>query len=118
MHDITRSSLGALLALALSCAAPATLAQSRTFPERTKLGSLEILVFPTATLDGQRIMMAPGARILNESNLIQIPSTVRGEKAVRYRTDIMGQVVEVWLLTAEELAIAKEQARNAGGAAR
>ncbi len=118
MQDIVRSSLGALVALALLCAAPAAIAQARTFPERTKLGTLEILVFPIATLDGQRVTMGPGARVLNESNLIQVPSTVQGERAVRYRTDMFGQVVEVWLLTPEELAIAKEQARKAGGAAR
>ena len=97
-------------------AAPDALAQPRTFPAHTKLGALEITVFPRATLDGAPIVMAPGARILNESNLIQVPSTVQGSRAVRYRTDLLGQVVEVWLLTPQELALAQEQARRAGAA--
>jgi anti-sigma factor ChrR (cupin superfamily) len=105
------------LALALALATlPQAHAQSRTFPSNTKLGALEITVFPRATLDEKPIVMAPGVRILNESNLIQLPSTVRGVRAARYRTDMLGQVIEVWLLTPQELAVAQDEARRAAAA--
>ncbi len=97
---------------------PSAHAQSRTFPAHTRLGALEITVFPRATLNDKPIVMAPGVRILNESNLIQIPSTVRGARAVRYRTDMLGQVIEVWLLTPQELAVAQDQARREAAATR
>ena len=105
------------LALALATL-PQAHAQARTFPSHTKLGALEITVFPRATLDDKPIVMAPGVRILNESNLIQLPSTVRGVRAVRYRTDMLGQVIEVWLLTPQELAVAQDEARRAAAATR
>ena len=113
------SSLVFSLALASALAflaAPDAFAQPRTFPAQAKLGALEITVFPRATLNDTPIVMAPGVRILNESNLIQVPSTVQGRRAVRYRTDLLGQVIEVWLLTPQELALAQEQARRAGAA--
>ena len=119
-HAVARAfALACLLALTSALAfvaAPEAHAQPRTFPSQTKLGALEITVFPRATLNDTPIVMAPGVRILNESNLIQVPSTVQGRRAVRYRTDLLGQVIEVWLLTPQELALAQEEARRAGAA--
>ncbi|GAA4403630.1 hypothetical protein GCM10023089_08200 [Quisquiliibacterium transsilvanicum] len=98
----------------LACAAvwlPAW-GQPRTFDEATRLGTLEVTVFPQARLDGKEILLAPGARIRNESNLLAVPSTLRGNVPVRYRTDPMGQVLDAWILTSEELQIAKDEARR------
>ncbi|HWS74110.1 MAG TPA: hypothetical protein VN324_03105 [Quisquiliibacterium sp.] len=108
-------SLLLFVAALLSAAAllPASVAaQPRTFSEPTKLGTLEILAFPQARLDGKVVQLAPGVRIRNESNLLAMPSSIRGPVAVRYRTEPTGQVVEAWILTAEELRIAKDEARK------
>lgn len=87
-------------------------AEPRTFAEPTRLGTLEVTVFPQARLDGKEVRLAPGARIRNESNLLAVPSTIRGKVPVRYRTDPMGQVLDAWILTDEELRIAKDEARR------
>ena len=59
------------------------------------------------------MLLAPGVRILNESNMIAVPQSVSGKRAVRYRLDMLGQVIEAWLLTGAELEQAKEEARKA-----
>ncbi len=87
-------------------------AQPRTFTEPTRLGVLEIKVFPQAQIDGNEVLLAPGARIRNESNLLALPSSIRGAVPVRYRLDPMGQLIDAWILTAEERKIAEEEARK------
>ena len=101
-----------LLAAALAVLAPLALAQTRAFPEKTKLGTLEIVSFPQARLDGREVLLAPGIRILNRDNTLAIPSTVTGAVPVRYQTDMLGQVREAWILTDDELRQAREQARK------
>ncbi|MFP5461762.1 MAG: hypothetical protein ACLGII_09320 [Gammaproteobacteria bacterium] len=111
-----RSKSGHRAAAVLACAAmwlsAAAWAEPRTFAEPTRLGTLEVTVFPQARLDGKDVLLAPGARIRNESNLLAVPSTIRGKVPVRYRTDPMGQVLDAWILTEEELRIARDEARR------
>ncbi len=106
-----------LLALGAAClfSGPAW-AQPRSFGEPTKLGTLELKVFPQAKLDGKDVLLAPGVRIRNTSNMVAVPATVSGTVPVRYRLDPQGQVIEAWILTDEELQIAKEEARKRGPA--
>lgn len=106
-----RRAAALLAASSLWLAAAGAWAQARTFTEPTRLGTLEITVFPQARLDGREVRLAPGVRIRNPANLIVVPSTVQGTVAVRYRTDTMGQVLDAWILTDEELQIAREEAR-------
>ena len=101
-----------LLSAAAGLSAAAAWAQPRSFAEPTRLGTLEVTFFPQARLDGKDVLFAPGARIRNESNLLAVPSTIRGKVPVRYRTDAMGQVLDAWILTDEELRIAKDEARR------
>ena len=101
---------GVLLAAGL---APPAAAQPRTFADPpTRLGTLEIRVFPQARLDDKDVLLAPGVRIRNESNLLAVPSTIVGTVPVRYRLDLLGQVLDAWILTPEELKIAQEEARQ------
>jgi hypothetical protein len=57
---------------------------------------------PEATLDGKPVRLGPGARIRDESNTIRPPSTVEGERRVAYQRGLMGEIVQVWLLTDDE----------------
>ena len=100
------------LALAL-CASPAG-AQQRKFPENARLGTLQIHVFPQATLDGKVTTLAPGTRIHDKADMLVLPSTVQGPVTVLYRIDTLGQVAEAWILTPEELRRAQEAAARAG----
>ena len=107
-----RALLRGLTALFLALCTAGLQAQNRTFPGVTQLGTLEVTVFPTARLNGAEVRMAPGARILNEGNLIVIPQSIGRTVPVRYRLDPMGQVADAWILTPEELRLAKEAAAN------
>lgn len=101
------------LTLALALASLPALAQTlRSFPERTLPGTLEIRVFPKALLDGREITMAPGARIMDTTNTIVTPASVRGPQPVRYRLDLLGQVAEAWILTPGEARAAREGAKR------
>ncbi len=105
---------GVVLALPRGAAAQAaTNAPLRRFPTATKVGRLALAVFPVARLDGAEVRLAPGARILATDNRLVIPSTLSGEHVVRYRTDPLGQIIEVWLLTAEEAALALRERDSA-----
>lgn len=77
-------------------------AQGREFPPDTRFGVLEMIVFPSARLDGNPATLAPGARIRGESNALVLPQQVSGARAVRYRTDFLGQLRDIWLLTGQE----------------
>ena len=103
-----------LFAVGLGLCASLASAEPRTFPERTRLGTLEIIVFPKAKLDGKEVVLAPGTRIHSQSDLLAVPSTVRGPVQVLYRLDTLGQVIEAWILTPEELRLAKEAAARSG----
>lgn len=103
-----RSLLAAmLLALAVTCLAgwPApAVAQTRVFPQNTKVGVLQMGVYPLAAIDGKEVRFSPGARILSQSNAVVIPSTLTERVRIRYRIDELGQVSLAWILTDEEIA--------------
>ncbi|MEK9776205.1 MAG: hypothetical protein VW339_08720, partial [Quisquiliibacterium sp.] len=101
------------LAALLSFAPAAGLAQSapRSFPADARVGLLQVDVFPSAVLNGQKIVMAPGARIYDTANRIIIPSTLGSAVQVLYKLDALGQVHHAWILTPREL----ELARHRGG---
>ncbi len=101
-----------VLGIALS-ASPAS-AEPRKFPEHTRLGTLEIVVFPRAVLDGRDVTLAPGTRIHDRSDMLALPATVKGPVTVRYRIDTLGQVIEAWILTPEEIQKAKADAARGG----
>ncbi len=77
-------------------------AQTRPIPDRAELGRMQIGVFPEATLDGKPVRLGPGARIYNENSAIVMPATVQGVRQVAFVRGPMGEIVEVWLLNAEQ----------------
>jgi hypothetical protein len=102
-------SLGlAIAGLGLSYAPPAW-SQLRAFPDKTKVGLLQMGNFPEAQIDGKRILFAAGGRILNESNLSVVPMSVQGSVRIRYRLDPMGQVMIAWILSEQEAKAAKQE---------
>ena len=84
-------------------------AQIRSFPEKTKIGMLQMGNFPEAQLDGKRIIFAPGVRIMNVSNTTVLPMTIQEPVRIRYRLDSLGQVDLAWILSAEEARAASEK---------
>ena len=74
--------------------------------ERTALrGELVVVAPPEARLNGQPLRLAPGARIRNPQNMLQLSGSLLGQKLlVNYTLDGFGQVRDVWILSAAEAA--------------
>jgi hypothetical protein len=94
--------------------APATgLGEARNFPEKSKLGELNLGVFPEASLNGQSARFSAGGRLINVSNMIVLPSSVyRQTLIVRYELDVQGNISRAWLLNPTELRIAQDEAKK------
>jgi hypothetical protein len=84
----------------------------RRLPDRAKTGALGILkvsIFPEASLNGQAVTLAPGTRIFSMNNMIILPGSIQDEAiAVLYRKDMLGQVIEAWVVNREEIAAVKK----------
>lgn len=111
MHPVPPSARpGAVLAcaaaLALSALAGAVQAQmQRPFPPVALRGTLVVVQTPEVALNGRPARLAPGSRIRNRANLVELPGSLAGQRLdVHYTTDFNGDVKDVWILTPEELA--------------
>ena len=59
--------------------------------------------YPELRVDGKLRHLAPGARIWNQDNLIELPASLRdADLPVNYTEDTQGQIDRVWILSAEE----------------
>lgn len=94
-----------LLALALTLALPAAAQVQRNFTRQALRGEVVFGTPPQVTLNGKPARLAPGARVRDTNNLIQMPATLVGRKAVvNYTLELEGQLLDVWILTAQEAA--------------
>ncbi len=92
-----------LLFGALACDAQ-TMAR-RAFPATALRGRLVVAQPPQVLLNGEPARLAPGARIRAENNLVVLSGTLSGlPLVVHYTVDGEGQLVDVWILTPDELA--------------
>ena len=90
-----------LLALAATLPAQA----QRVFQPSALRGELVVTQPPEALLNGKPVRLAPGARIRNPQNMLQLSGSLLGQKlAVNYSLDPAGELRDVWILTEAELA--------------
>ena len=90
-----------LLALATTLPAHA----QRVFQASALRGELLVTQPPEALLNGKPVRLAPGLRIRNALNMIQLSGSLLGQKLmVHYTLDGSGEVHDVWILTEAELA--------------
>ncbi len=87
------------------------IAQVREFPPNTRLGVLRMGAYPEASIDGQPVRFAPGARIRDRANMLVLPGSLDGAARVRFTTDTLGLVDRAWVLTDEEIAQAAKDRR-------
>ncbi len=102
-----RHARAALAALLLSGATLGAWAQVavRPFPPTTERGVMQITQPPEMLLNGKPDRLSPGARIHATDNTLQMSGTLVGQKVVvNYVREPLGQVHEVWILTAAEAA--------------
>ena len=94
-----------LLALSLALVLPAAAQTQRQFTSKALRGELVFGAPPEVTLNGKPARLAPGARVRDANNLIQLPAALAGRKAiVNYTLELEGQLLDVWILTAQEAA--------------
>ncbi|MBN8510303.1 MAG: hypothetical protein J0L57_17060 [Burkholderiales bacterium] len=90
--------------LVLLAAAWPALAQ-RNFTQQALRGELVVGQPPEVSLNGKPARLAPGARIRDENNIVQLSGTLSGRKLVVFYTlEPGGEVLDVWILNAEERA--------------
>lgn len=95
----------ALAALLLTMAAALPAHAQRTFERNALRGELVIVAPPEARLNGSPVRLAPGARLRNAQNLLQLSGSLVEQKLlVHYTLDGQGQVKDVWILSAAEAA--------------
>lgn len=93
------------LMLAAALALPAAAQAPRNFSSKALRGELVFGTPPQVTLNGKPARLAPGVRIRDQNNRLQMPATLAGGKAVvNYTTELEGMLLDVWLLTPAEIA--------------
>ena len=98
-----RPALVALLAFAVTVAAPALAQVQRVFPQNALRGALVVGDPPEVRLNGNPARLAPGARIRSATNMIEMSGALTGARLlVHYTLDTSGLVKDVWILTPEE----------------
>jgi hypothetical protein len=95
----------ALLAVAASFMVSAAAQNMRNFPANALRGDVAFGQPPELLLNGQPMRLAPGARIRGSNNMQMLSGALAGQRAVVHFTlDNQGQLLDLWLLTPEELA--------------
>jgi hypothetical protein len=96
----------ALLAAAFVAALPAVAdVQPRTFPATALRGEFAIVAPPEVLLNGQPARLAPGSRIHDRENMLQLAGRLVNLRFIaHYTRDLAGQPLEIWILTPAELA--------------
>ena len=91
-------------ALSASLSPPA-LAFERPFPPNALRGKMTPGYFPDLSIDGKARKLSPSARVFNEENTIDMPSSLRGKDiVVNYTVDATGDIDRIWILTRDEAA--------------
>jgi len=103
-----RCVLAALTAAAfITSAAPAAAQVQRAFPQNAMRGALVMGAPPEVTLNGQLARLAPGVRIRNQANMVEMTGALTGQRLLVNYTleDTSGLINNVWILRPEEAAV-------------
>ena len=95
-----------VLALALLASmGPATAQVQRNFPQDALRGEVVVGVPPDLSINGQNAQLAPGSRIRDQNNMLAMSASLSGARFTAHFTmDTGGQVKDLWILRADELA--------------
>ncbi len=77
-------------------------APNRIIPESAEYGVMVPPVGRQVRIDGEAMMLSPGAKIRNMYNRIILPGTLIRPVTVRYTQNLTGQVHRVWIITPAE----------------
>jgi hypothetical protein len=77
----------------------------RQFPANALRGELVVTLPPEVLLNRQPARLAPGAKLRGMDNMLVMSGAAIGQRlAVHYTLDLQGQLLNVWVLTPQELA--------------
>ncbi len=101
-----RCALLLLMAIVCSSAAlPAAAQVQRNFPASALRGELVVTAPPELQLNRKPARLAPGARIRGADSMLILSGGLVGQRLlVHYTTDLLGNVQDVWVLSAAEAA--------------
>jgi hypothetical protein len=95
----------ALLAASVMMAAPAAAQVQRAFPQNALRGVITFGVPPQILLNGKPALLAPGARIRGQNNMLEMSASLVNVKAiVHYTVESPGVLKDVWVLRTDEVA--------------
>jgi hypothetical protein len=90
------------------CALSAPLAWAdRNLPTDAPRADLAPLVYPYLKIGGKTAKLAPGAIIVDQNNRKILPVNLPSQASALYKLDPSGDVIGLWLLSAEEIAAFK-----------
>jgi hypothetical protein len=81
---------------------PSAAAQLRSIPADARRGEIRHVQGMLVEINGQRMLLAPGAQIRDASNRIVVPTALPPGALIRYLLDAQGSPNRIWLLTPEE----------------
>lgn len=79
----------------------------RILPRNAMLGELTATSYPFVTIGDKQFHLAPGTRIFDQNNRIILPVSMPARAIVLYKIDSNGDLINMWLLTPDELATIK-----------
>jgi hypothetical protein len=94
-----------LVVWTLGWCAPALAQMQRQFPPTALRGEMVFGQPPEVQLNGQPWRLSPGTRIRGLNNMLALSGSLIGSRhVVHYTIESSGQVKDVWLLRADEIA--------------
>ncbi len=93
------------LLVGLALATPMWAQAQRNFPAHALRGEMLVLQPPAVSIDGKPARLAPGARIRDERNMLAMSGAMVDRRVVvHYTIEPNGMLLDVWVLTPQELA--------------
>jgi len=86
-------------------ASPAMAQGTRILPVNVVVGELQGVNYPYVKISDKVWRLAPGSRIRDRDNRIVLPASAPQSGRVVFNFDSLGQVLGLWVLTAQELPL-------------
>ncbi len=96
------------LPLLLALALPLPALAGRIFPQNTKVGEMKGVAYPAVQIGDTVFRAAPGLRIHDRFNRMILPVALPQSAVVLFQVDMQGNLSQLWLLTPEEEAAARQ----------